>query len=104
MLPYVIRRLLQAIPILLAVAGLIFVMFSVIPGDFASTQMSDGRSVVDAEQVARMNKQFGLDDPVHVRFANYAVKLATFDLGTSFRTRQPVINSLVERIWPSLPE
>ena len=102
MLPYVIRRLLQAIPILLAVAGLIFVMFSVIPGDFASTQMSDGRSVVDAEQVARMNKQFGLDDPVHVRFTNYAVKLATFDLGTSFRTRQPVINSLVERIWPSL--
>ena len=72
MLPYVIRRLLQAIPILLAVAGLIFVMFSVIPGYFASTQMSDGRSVVDAEQVARMNKQFGLDDPVHVRFANYA--------------------------------
>lgn len=102
MLPYVFRRLLQAIPILLAVAGLIFVMFSVIPGDFASTQMSDGRSVIDAEQVARMNKQFGLDDPVHVRFANYAMKLATFDLGTSFRTRQPVINSLMERIWPSL--
>ena len=102
MLPYVVRRLLQAIPILLAVAGLIFVMFSVIPGDFASTQMADGRSVVDAEQVARMNKQFGLDDPVHVRFANYAMKLAVLDLGTSFRTRQPVINSLVERIWPSL--
>src|SRR5690606_30220844 len=102
MLPYVVRRLMQAVPILLAVAALIFVMFSVIPGDFASTQMSDGRSVVDAEQVERMNKQFGLDQPVHVRFLNYAAKLATFDLGTSFRTRQPVINSLSERIWPSL--
>ncbi len=102
MLPYVIRRLMQAVPILLAVAGLIFVMFSVIPGDFASTQSSDGRSVVDAEQVARMNKQFGLDEPVHVRFASYVAKLLTLDLGTSFRTRQPVINSLSERIWPSL--
>ncbi len=102
MLPYVIRRLIQSVPILLAVAGLVFVMFSVIPGDFASTQMADGRSVVDAEQVARMNTQFGLDDPVHIRFANYVGKLLTLDLGTSFRTRQPVINSLLERIWPSL--
>jgi glutathione transport system permease protein len=102
MLPYVVRRLLQAVPILLAVAGLVFVMFSVIPGDFASTQMADGRTVVDAEQVARMNKQFGLDDPVHIRFAKYVGKLMTLDLGTSFRTRQPVINSLLERIWPSL--
>jgi glutathione transport system permease protein len=90
------------VPILLAVAALIFVMFSVIPGDFASTQMADGRTVVDAEQVARMNTQFGLDDPVHVRFAKYVGKLMTLDLGTSFRTRQPVINSLLERIWPSL--
>jgi len=102
MLPYVIRRLLQAVPILLAVAGLVFVMFSVIPGDFASTQMADGRTVVDAEQIARMNKQFGLDEAVHVRFAKYVGKLMTLDLGTSFRTRQPVINSLLERIWPSL--
>jgi glutathione transport system permease protein len=39
MLPYVFRRLMQAVPILLAVAALIFVMFSVIPGDFASTQI-----------------------------------------------------------------
>lgn len=102
MLPYVTRRLMQAIPILLAVAGLIFVMFSVIPGDFASTQMSDGRGVVNAEAIARMNTQFGLDEPVHVRFVKYAGKLLTLDLGTSFRTRQPVFDSMVDRIWPSL--
>ncbi|KQU51144.1 ABC transporter permease [Bosea sp. Leaf344] len=102
MLPFVFRRLLQAVPILFAVAALIFLLFSVIPGSFATTQMSDGRSVMDAEQVARMNTQFGLDDPLPLRFAKYIGNLVTLDLGTSYRTRQPVTHSLSERLWPSL--
>lgn len=101
MLPYVIRRLLQAVPILFAVAAVIFLLFSVIPGNFALTQMADGRSTIDAEQMARMNEQFGLNDPLPIRFAKYIGDLVTLDLGTSFRTRQPVINGLAERIWPS---
>lgn len=101
MLPYVIRRLLQAVPILLAVAAVIFLLFSVIPGNFAMSQMADGRSGVDAEQVARMNEQFGLNDPLPIRFAKYVGDLVTLDLGTSFRTRQPVVISLAERLWPS---
>lgn len=102
MLPYVVRRLLQAVPILLAVAAVIFLLFSVIPGSFATTQMADGRNIVDAESVARMNKQFGLDDPVPLRFVKYVGKLVTLDFGMSFRTRQPVMNSIGERLWPSL--
>ena len=101
MLPYVIRRLLQAIPILLAVAAVIFLLFSVIPGNFALTQMADGRSTIDAAQIARMNEQFGLNDPLPIRFAKYIGDLVTLDLGTSFRTRQPVIHGLAERLWPS---
>lgn len=102
MLSYVFRRLLQAIPILLAVAALIFLLFSVIPGSFASSQMADGRSVMDAEAVARMNQQFGLDQPVATRFVKYIGQLVTLDLGTSFRTRQPVWHLIGERLWPTL--
>ena len=102
MLPYVFRRLLQAIPILLAVAALIFVLFSVIPGDFATSQMADGRTNVDAETIARMNEQFGLNKPLPERLAKYIGGLATFDLGDSFRTRQPVTALIGERLWPSL--
>lgn len=101
MLPYVIRRLLQAVPILFAVAAVIFLLFSVIPGNFALTQMADGRSTIDAEQMARMNEQFGLNDSLPIRFVKYVGDLVTLDLGTSFRTRQPVINGLAERAWPS---
>jgi ABC-type dipeptide/oligopeptide/nickel transport system permease component len=102
MLQFLFRRLLQAIPLLLAVAGLIFLLFSVIPGNFAATQMADGRSVVDAEAIERMNRQFGLDQPVATRFVTYVGKLATLDLGISFRTRQPVWHLIAERLWPTV--
>jgi glutathione transport system permease protein len=101
MLSFIVRRLLQTLPIIMAVAALIFVMFSVIPGTFASSMNDDGRSVMDAEVMERMNKEFGLDDPVYVRFGKYVAQLATLDLGTSFRTRQPVAQVLADRLWPT---
>lgn len=102
MTAYVLRRLWQMVPILLAVALLIFVIFSVVPGTFASATAADGRNVVDAQVLERMNREFGLDDPVHVRFGKYVAQLATFDLGTSLRSREPVTLVLAQRLWPTL--
>ncbi|MDF2970381.1 MAG: transporter permease [Microvirga sp.] len=101
MISFVLRRLLQMVPIILAIAAVIFLMFSVIPGTFVSSMNDDGRSVIDAEVASRINKEFGLDDPVYVRFAKYVGQLATLDLGTSFRTRQPVTTVLADRMWPT---
>ncbi|WP_415183156.1 ABC transporter permease [Phaeovulum sp.] len=102
MLRFTIRRLLQVIPTLIAVALLIFVLFSVIPGSFASSMSADGKTAGDPELMARLNEEFGLDKPVYERFGIYLVGLAKFDLGTSFRTRQPVTTVIKARIWPSL--
>lgn len=102
MLRYIIRRLIQTVPILLAVAAVVFILFSVIPGTFASSLGDDGKAVMDAEIMERMNQEFGLADPLPVRFAKYVVQLAQFDLGTSFRTRQPVLAMIGDRMWPSL--
>src|SRR4028119_1786040 len=102
MLSFLVRRGLQTGPIVLAVALLIFVLFSVIPGTFASSLSDDGRSVMDPAVVERMNKELGLNDPVAVRFGRYVLQLAQLDLGTSFRTRQPVTKVLSERMGPTL--
>ncbi len=101
MLAFAVRRLLQTIPTLLAVVMLIFVLFSVIPGSFASSLGDDGRGL-DAQVMERMRKELGLDDPVHVRFGHYVSKLAVGDFGTSFRTREPVTTLLAKRMWPTL--
>lgn len=102
MLRFTIRRLLQMIPTIIAVVLLIFIIFSVVPGSFASSLFADGRAGGDPQLVERINRQFGLDRPVYERFATYVYDLARFDLGTSFRTRQPVTEMIAARLWPSL--
>jgi ABC-type dipeptide/oligopeptide/nickel transport system permease component len=102
MLSFALRRILQTIPTILAVVLLIFVLFSVIPGSFISSLADDGRGPMDAQVVERMQKELGLNDPVHVRFTSYISKLAIGDFGTSFRTREPVTTMLAKRAWPTL--
>lgn len=102
MLRFIIRRILQAIPTVIAVALLIFVIFSVVPGSFTSSLIADGRSGSDPMLVERLNKEFGLDKSLPERFTTYIYGLARFDLGTSFRTREPVTNVIGARLWPSL--
>lgn len=102
MLRFTIRRILQIIPTIVVVALLVFVIFSVVPGSFASSLFSDGKTAADPQLMARLNEQLGLDKPVHQRFITYVSDLAQLDLGTSFRTRRPVLELINERIWASL--
>ncbi len=102
MLSFVLRRILQSVPTVLAVVLVVFVLFSVVPGSIVSSMSDDGRGPPDAAVVERMNKELGLDDPVYVRFGAYIGKLATGDLGTSFRTREPVTSMIAKRMWPTL--
>jgi peptide/nickel transport system permease protein len=101
MLAFAFRRTLQSFPTVAAVALVVFVLFSVIPGSIATSMGDDGRGPMDPAVVERMRKELGLDDPVYVRFANYVTKLAVLDLGTSFRTREPVAQLLAKRLWPT---
>lgn len=101
MLAFTLRRILQTVPTILAVVLLIFLLFSVIPGSFLSSMGDDGRGV-DPEVMRRMAIELGLDEPVHVRFGRYIGGLVTGDLGTSFRTREPVTTMIAKRMGPTL--
>src|SRR5215467_14413383 len=96
------RRLTNVIPTLLAVVALVFLLFSVLPGSFISGMNEDGRSVIDPAVMERMRKEMGLDDPLPERFAKYVAHTAMGDLGTSFRTREPVAKLIGVRVWPSM--
>jgi ABC-type dipeptide/oligopeptide/nickel transport system permease component len=96
------RRLANIVPTVLAVVALVFVLFSVLPGSFISGMNEDGRSTIDPAVMERMRKEMGLDDPLPERFAKYVTHTAMGDLGTSFRTREPVTRLVGVRVWPSL--
>jgi ABC-type dipeptide/oligopeptide/nickel transport system permease component len=101
MLLVLARRLANVIPTLFAVIALVFVLFSVLPGSFISGMSEEGRTI-DPAVMERMRKEMGLDDPLPQRFAKYVAHTATGDLGTSFRTREPVTSLIGARVWPSL--
>src|SRR5258707_5886959 len=96
------RRLFNVIPTLLAVAALVFLLFSVLPGSFISAMNEDGRTTIDPAVMERMRKEMGLDDPLPERFAKYVAHTAMGDLGISFRTKEPVTKLISGRLWPSL--
>lgn len=102
MLRFTIRRVFQIVPTVIVVALMIFVIFSVVPGSFAASLFSDGRTTADPKMIEQLNEQFGLNEPLYERFLTYVSDLASFDLGTSFRTRQPVADMINARIWASL--
>ncbi|SDN27436.1 ABC transporter permease [Ensifer sp. YR511] len=102
MLRFTLRRILQVVPTIVVVALLIFVIFSVVPGTFAASLFADGKRAADPQMIARLNEEFGLNKPLMERFVTYVTDLAQFDLGTSFRTRQPVIDLINDRMGASL--
>src|ERR1044072_6304996 len=102
MLAFLIRRILQNVPPVLAVVLAIFVLFSVVPGSIVSSMSDDGRGAADPQVVERMKNQVGLDDTVYIRFAPYTAKPATGDRGTSSPAREPVTTMIAKRMWPTL--
>ncbi|HEY0212630.1 MAG TPA: ABC transporter permease [Paenirhodobacter sp.] len=95
-----LRRLVQAALTICVVVTLVFVLFSVIPGSFASSLQADKRDV-SAEVLQRLEQELGLNDPMPVRFGRYVAGLAQGDLGTSYATKRPVADMLSGRIWAS---
>ena len=92
---YVIRRLLQIIPLFLAVMVLIFVLVHLIPGDPVSTLLGDRAT---PEIVDRANRQLGLDKPLVVQFALFVNQLLHGNLGESINLKIPVLRLIGERL------
>ena len=87
MTQYIIRRLLQMIPITLGILTLIFSLIHLIPGDPAVQIAGEGARPQDIENV---RKSLGLDKPLWEQYVTYLRNLARGDLGRSFRTGESV--------------
>ncbi|EJT7379740.1 glutathione ABC transporter permease GsiC [Salmonella enterica] len=99
MLNYVLKRLLGLIPTLLIVAVLVFLFVHLLPGDPA--RLIAG-SEADAQVIALVRQQLGLDQPLHVQFWHYITHVLQGDFGTSMVSRRPVSEEIASRFLPTL--
>ena len=103
MIRFVARRLLYLVPVWIGISLIAFVLANLTPGDPArlALQRELGRQPT-AEETAVAREQMGLDDPAPVRYVRWLGDAVTGDLGTSYRTGNPVLSSLADRFPTTL--
>jgi peptide/nickel transport system permease protein len=96
---YIIRRLWQIVPTMLGVMLLIFFLFNVVGGDPA--YLLAGK-ISNAEQIANIRKQLGIDEPYYVQLWIFFKQIVTFNFGASWSTNELVSNIFATRLPASL--
>ena len=86
---YVGKRLLQGIPIILAIVVINFFLLNLAEGDAVDVLAGEAGSATP-EYMAQLREKFGLDQPLPVQLMVYLKNVATLDLGYSFRHDMPV--------------
>jgi peptide/nickel transport system permease protein len=98
---FILRRTLQVVPVVLAIAALNFVLLHLAPGDAADIIAArSGGS--DTEFVEGLRRSFGLDRPIYQQFFIYIAKLLALDLGYSHVQNLPVADLIVDRVPATL--
>jgi peptide/nickel transport system permease protein len=98
---YILRRLLQLVPIVLVIVLMTYLLLRMAPGDLVDVIAGESGSATP-EYMNELRRQFSLDQPGMVIFWNYLKNLAQLDLGFSFRHGMPVIDLILERVKPTL--
>ncbi|MDP9368194.1 MAG: ABC transporter permease, partial [Chloroflexota bacterium] len=95
-LDFLVRRLIQMIPLLIAISILGFSMMHLAPG--GPLALYTLNPSVTAEDVARIEELWGLNEPLPVQYLTWASNMFTGDFGNSFRGGAEVRHLIVERI------
>ena len=93
---FILRRLLQTLPMLLLASFIIFLLFAKTPGDFI-----DGNITLTAARAAELKAIYGLDQPLLTRYLHWLGQLLRGDLGFSLQYQIPVSQLLNQYIWNS---
>jgi len=97
MLYFIIRRILQIIPVIIGVTLILFTLMYIIPEDPAKLILEKGAT---PEALQNLREKMGIDKPVYVQYWRYIKKLAKGDLGTSYRYRRSV-NGILADHYPN---
>src|SRR5881398_895396 len=99
MLGYALRRLLLALPLLLGITFVSFVVIHLAPGEPAEVQTGDLSIQSDAQARQLLRETYDLDKPLHVQYARWLARLVRLDFGKSFSPdARPVLQKIGERL------
>ncbi|ACB50342.1 permease protein of ABC transporter [Crocosphaera subtropica ATCC 51142] len=100
MTQYLIKRLLIAVPTLIAISLVLFTILALAPGDPLG-EFASNPSITE-EVRENIRKTLGLDQPIHIRYIKWFFAFIRGDLGYSFTSRSPVLNLILQRLPTTL--
>ncbi|MHA6251176.1 ABC transporter permease [Oceanobacillus sp. CAU 1775] len=99
MVQFIVRRLLQLIPVLLGVTIIVFSLMHLTPGNPAHIIAGEN---APPDTIAQIEKRLGLDQPIPIQFYEFVKDAVTLDFGNSWRTSLPVSHELWPKFWVTL--
>jgi peptide/nickel transport system permease protein len=99
MLGYALRRLSLAIPLLIGITFVSFLVIHLAPGEPVENQSGESSTQSDAKLRERLREIYGLDKPLHVQYWSWVTRLVRLDFGRSFSPdARPVLEKIGERL------
>jgi peptide/nickel transport system permease protein len=98
MASFVLKRLVSAIPVLIVVAVISFMLIHLTPGDPAAAILGGEATT---EQLDALRQTLGLDQPLPLQMARWFWRMLQGDLGQSIYMRMPVTQAILDRIEPT---
>ncbi len=99
MIPYALRRVVLAIPLLIGITFISFLVIHLAPGEPVELQTGDLGVKSSAQSIESLRKLYGLDQPLYVQYWSWVTRLARLDFGRSFAPDgKPVLQKIGERL------
>lgn len=100
MLQYIVKRLLQAVPLLIGVSIIGFAMMHLAPGGPLAIYTLN--PTITAQDIERIKHVFGLDQPLYIQYLKWAAGMFTGNWGNTFFGGRPVLDVIMERVPATL--
>lgn len=98
MIKYIVRRLLQLIPILIGITFLSFAMMRLAGGDVVTYMYDNAGAAVSQEIIDQQKAEYGLDQPFLVQYARWFVGMITGDMGQSYVSHRDVYDTFLSKL------
>ncbi|MBV7505514.1 ABC transporter permease [Bacillus sp. sid0103] len=95
MIMFILRRLIQTLPVVIGVTFVVFFIMQLVPGDPAVLMAGEGAS---KETIAALREQLGLNQPLLVQYFDYLINIFRGDFGVSLKNSQPVLDEILVRL------
>lgn len=93
---YIIRRLIQAIPVLFIISVIVFSLIQISPNNPLSAMQNNPN--ITPEDLLRLEQEYGLNDPLPVKYSKWLGQIVQGNWGDSFVTHRPVLTEIGERL------